>query len=82
MAREMIARALDAGVPCAWVLADALYGADSRLRRMLEDRGQPYVLAVRSNHTLRFLKDWQLIQTDPATLAEEMDDDTWRPLSA
>jgi len=82
MAREMIARALDAGVPCAWVLADALYGSDTRLRRMLEDRGQPYVLAVRSNHTLRFLDGWQLVQTDPAALAEEMDDDTWHPLSA
>jgi len=82
IAREMIARALDAGMSCAWVLADALYGADSRLRRMLEDRGQPYVLAVRSNHTLRFLKDWQLIQTDPATLAEEIDDGQWHALSA
>lgn len=34
MAREMIARTLDAGLPCAWVLADALYGADSALRRV------------------------------------------------
>ncbi len=67
---------------CAWVLADALYGADSRLRRMLEDRGQPYVLAVRSNHALRFLEDWQLVQTNPATLAEEIDDGQWHALSA
>jgi len=49
---------------------------------MLEDRGQPYVLAVRSNHTLRFLEDWQLIQTDPAALAEEIDDGQWHALSA
>ncbi|WP_345960683.1 IS701 family transposase, partial [Tistrella mobilis] len=48
MARDMITTALDAGTPCAWVLADALYGSDYKLRRMLEDRGQPYVLAVRS----------------------------------
>src|SRR6516164_2951885 len=39
----------------SFVLADAVYGSDSRLRRMLEDRGQPYVLAVRSNHCLRFI---------------------------
>jgi len=78
----MIARALDAGVPCAWVLADALYGSDARLRRMLEDRGQPYVLAVHSNHTLRFLEGWQLVQTDPTALAEGLDDNAWRPLSA
>ncbi|WP_275569996.1 hypothetical protein, partial [Psychromarinibacter sediminicola] len=31
----------DEGTPCAFVLADALYGSDHRFRRMLEDRGQP-----------------------------------------
>lgn len=82
MAREMVARALDAGPPCAWVLADALYGSDYRFRRMLEDRGQPYVLVVRSNHTLRFLDDWSLVQTDPAALADELDADQWRSLAA
>ena len=55
IARDLIISALDAGVPCAWVLADALYGSDSRLRRMLEARSQAYVLAVRSNHHLRFV---------------------------
>ena len=54
MACALIAATLDAGAPCAWVLADALYGSDARLRRMLETREQPYVLAVRSNHRLRF----------------------------
>jgi SRSO17 transposase len=32
MARAIIARTLEAGLPCAWVLADALYGVDSGLR--------------------------------------------------
>jgi SRSO17 transposase len=31
IACDLIMSALDAGTPCAWVLADALYGADSRL---------------------------------------------------
>ena len=39
IACALIAAALDAGAPCAWVLADALYGSDSRLRRMLETAG-------------------------------------------
>lgn len=82
MAREMIAAALDAGVSCAWVLADALYGSDYTLRRMLEDRGQPYVLAVRSNQHLRFLTQEGLVQTDPAYLAAELDSDDWHALSA
>ena len=70
------------GLPCAWVLADALYGADSKVRHMLEDRRQAYVLAVRSNHTLRFLEEDGLIQTDPATLAEEIDVEDWSCVSA
>jgi hypothetical protein len=41
IAAEMIAAALDAGAACAFVLADALYGADSRIRRMLEARRRP-----------------------------------------
>jgi SRSO17 transposase len=82
MAREMLAAALDAGASCAWVLADALYGSDYQLRRMLEDRGQPYVLAVRSNQHLRFLTEEGLVQTDPGFLAQELDADDWHALSA
>ena len=77
MACELIAAALDAGAPCAWVLADALYGSDSRLRRMLERRGQPYVLAVRSNHHLRFWTEEGLEETDPAAMADALASEAW-----
>jgi SRSO17 transposase len=82
MAREMIAGALDAGLSCAWVLADSLYGSDYALRRMLEARGQPYVLAVRSNQHLRFLTEEGLVQTGPAFLASELAGEDWQALSA
>jgi SRSO17 transposase len=82
IACDLIAAALDTDMPCAWVLADALYGSDSRLRRMLEQRGQAYVLAVRSNHCLRFVQDGGLIQTDPETLADALDADAWTPHAA
>ena len=82
MARELVGAALEAGVPCAFVLADALYGSDTQLRRMLEERGQPYVLAVRSNHHLRFLEGWTVVQTDPATLADELSPEAWVPHAA
>src|SRR3954452_17591473 len=36
IARAMLARALDAGVPCEWVLGDEVYGADRQLWMMLE----------------------------------------------
>lgn len=86
IAREMIGTALDAGVkagaPCRFVLADALYGSDSALRRMLEEREQPYVLAIRSNHTLRFLIKQGLLQTDPAELVEDIAAQDWHALPA
>jgi SRSO17 transposase len=82
IACEMVARLLDEGAPCAFVLADAVYGSDHRFRRMLEDRGQPYVLAVRSNHTLRFLEEWALVQSDPATIISELPTEAWQLLSA
>ncbi len=77
IAAEMIAAALDAGIRPAFVLADALYGACSSIRHMLQARRQPYVLATRSNHTLRFLKNGQLIQTDPLTLADVLPAPAW-----
>ena len=82
MAREMVARLLDEGAPCAFVLADAVYGSDSKFRRMLEGRGQPYVLAVRSTHTLRLFQEAALVQTDPAEMVAELPAEAWRSLSA
>jgi SRSO17 transposase len=50
LARRMLARALDAGVPAAWVTGDEVYGADPALRAELEARGIGYVLAVACDH--------------------------------
>ena len=46
LAMEMLARALDGGVPARWVTGDAVYGQYYKLREALEDRGVFYVLAV------------------------------------
>ena len=50
LAQAMICRALDAGVPAAWVTGDEVYGADPRLRACLEARQIGYVLAVACDH--------------------------------
>lgn len=55
LARRMIERALDAGVPCAWVAGDTVYGGDRRLRLWLESRAQAHVLAVACDEPL----EWQ-----------------------
>ena len=50
LARAMIARALDAGTPAAWVTGDEVYGGDPGLRADLERRQTGYVLAVAATH--------------------------------
>src|ERR687886_19044 len=70
----MLDRALEAGVPFAWVTGDSVYGADHRIRRRLEARGRGYVLAVTSGQRLGFVpvENW-LAKVPP---------DGWHRLSA
>jgi SRSO17 transposase len=46
LARHMLQRAFEAGVPARWVTGDSVYGADRRLRVWLEEQDHAYVLAV------------------------------------
>ena len=46
LAKAMLGRAFTAGVTAAWVTGDEVYGDDARLRRLLEEQGRAYVLAV------------------------------------
>jgi SRSO17 transposase len=82
IAREMVARALDAGVPCGWVLGDEVYGADRRLRTMLEERGKPYLLTIRSNDELEADLDGGVGRHQPRQLARSLPSRAWRRLSA
>src|SRR5262245_66123156 len=50
LARRMIERALEGGVPFRWLTGDAVYGSDSHLRGWLEGREISYVLAVTSQY--------------------------------
>lgn len=52
LARQLLERALDAGVPATWVTGDSIYGGDRRLRVWLEQRAQPFVLAVAKDEPL------------------------------
>jgi len=46
LAKEMLGRALEGGVSAAWVVADSVYGDTRRLGMFLEEKEQPYALAV------------------------------------
>lgn len=71
LAMTMIARALDAGVPAGWVTGDEVYGQHSGLRRMLEGRGMPYVLAVPVNQRVIAWQDGRVreLRADAAAAA-------------
>jgi SRSO17 transposase len=69
-------------VPCGWVLGDAVYGADRRLRVMLEQRGQPYLLGVRGNDTVWSELGGRIGQHAPEALARALPPQAWRRLSA
>jgi SRSO17 transposase len=49
LAAEMIAAALDAGLPAQWVSGDEVYGQDPHLRTLLEQHRLGYVLAIAGN---------------------------------
>ncbi|MBV9024029.1 MAG: IS701 family transposase [Streptomycetaceae bacterium] len=50
--KQMLRRAIDAGVPFAWVTADEAYGQAKHLRVWLEERRIAHVLAVKVNDTV------------------------------
>src|SRR4051795_9395664 len=82
LAGQMIGRALDAGLPCAWVLGDEIYGSDRHLRMDLERREQPFVLAIRSNEKLWSVLGGRLGQHTAAALTRALPKAAWQRLSA
>jgi SRSO17 transposase len=76
LARRLVERALDAGARPAWVVADAVYGADSKLRFFLEEREQPYVVAVSSQQSVWVAFSQQRVKT----LAAQLPAEAWQRL--
>jgi SRSO17 transposase len=82
LAKRMLSRAREAGVPAAWVTGDSVYGKDRRLRIWLEEQGQPFVLEVACNEPL-----WAATERGPSPvradqLAEGVPPARWDRLSA
>jgi SRSO17 transposase len=74
LGRALLARAFAAGVPCAFVVGDSVYGSDYGLRRFIEKHGRGYVMAVTSAQRLGLkpVEDW----------LEDVPADDWQRLSA
>ena len=82
LARAMLERAFQAGVPAAWVTGDEVYGRDRRLRVWLEEQEQPFVLAVATNEALWALTDRGPQQVAAAVIAAVLPPEAWERLSA
>ena len=77
LAQVMLARAFAGGLTPAWTLGDEVYGNDSKFRRFLEERGQPFVLAVSSQQ--RLWVDFRQRRVD--AIAKELPEENWLRLS-
>ncbi|MFI0740794.1 IS701 family transposase [Streptomyces sp. NPDC021100] len=73
LAKRLILRALASGLPLAWVTADAAYGQGGRLRRLIEQSGPGYVLAVP--------KSQQVFGPRIDYLFAQVPDEAWETLS-
>jgi SRSO17 transposase len=80
LARAMLARALEAGVPAQWVTGDEVYGGDVRLRVWLEEQRIPHVLAVKRTEPLWATTTWT--QVAAAALADAVPETAWERRSA
>lgn len=78
LAKAMLQRALEGGVPASWVTGDEVYGSDRRLRLWLEQLEMPHVLAIKSNEPL-----WLGTDRGPAQVrAAQVPLEDWVRLSA
>jgi SRSO17 transposase len=82
LARVMLERALDAGVPASWVTADEAYGGDPALRRWLEARGVSYVLAVKRTELLAITGPDGPVRASATQLATGVPAEQWVTASA
>ena len=77
LAMKMIGHALDQGIKPGFILADEVYGNDSKFRRFLEARGQAFVLAVRSDQRLWVSDERGIAQKRVDEIAADALRNTW-----
>jgi SRSO17 transposase len=82
LARQMLERALGAGVRPSWFLADEVYGQDRRLRHWLEANAQPYLMAVAQTEAVRIEGQQDPEAKAARDLAEWVPDTGWHRGSA
>jgi SRSO17 transposase len=80
LALDMIAAAVEAGVPARWVTGDEVYGNDPALRTGVEALGLGYVLAVACDHRVAVNHGTTRMRADQ--VAAGLPDTAWQRYSA
>ncbi len=78
LAKEMLRRAFEAGMPARWVVADTVYGTARGLRGWLEERECSYVLAVPATKGVYH----EGTQRQAQSLAKDLPAKAWERVSA
>ena len=81
LALAMIARAIAAGVPFAWVAADAVYGVGD-IEMALRRAGKGYVLGVKSDHVFNSWVGKPPLAGTAEAIADGLAPSAWTRLSA
>src|SRR5947208_6761811 len=81
LALTMIDRAIDAGVPFAWVTADTVYGT-GEIEMALRHAGKGYVLGVSATSQFNSWGEKPPVAGTAAEIADKLDPSAWRRLSA
>ena len=81
LARAMIERAINAGVPFAWVAADSIYGV-GEIEMMLRRAGKGYVLGVNASHPFSSWIGKPEVAGTAEEIARGLAESAWQRLSA
>ena len=81
LARAMIERAIEAGVPFAWVAADSIYGV-GEIEMMLRRAEKGYVLGVNASHPFNSWVGKPEVAGTAEEIAHGLDESAWQRLSA
>jgi SRSO17 transposase len=81
LAVQMIARAIAANVPFAWVAADSVYGVGD-IEQALRRARKGYVLGVSSNHYFGSWSGKPAVAGTAEEIAQELEASAWQRLSA
>jgi SRSO17 transposase len=82
LAQTLLARAVEAQVPFAWVTGDEVYGGDRRLRLWLEQEAVAHVLAIKRTEPLWAWTGRGPQQVPAERLAAALPAEAWLRLSA